>query len=179
MARIDLHEYEESAFVAKQRKIVAGEITSVTSSLARPAQISNEASGVGLRVDSRIASGYGATREVELRRSDHETSTLIEESCETAENATVLGAATLDRLVDQRKILDVTSRQAGDMQRIAPLSNSNSTRSKTASSEEGGSRADCRHARGGDSWLFYLLLRRGNLESGLLLRLPYTSRREI
>ena len=61
MECIDLHEYEESAFVAKQRKIEAGEITSVTSSLARPAQISNEASGVGLRVDSRI--GRASCRE--------------------------------------------------------------------------------------------------------------------
>ena len=113
MARIDLHEYEESAFVAKQRKIEAGEITSVTSSLARPAQISNEASGVGLRVDSRIASGYGATREVELRRSDHETSTLIEESCEAAENAAVLGAATLDRLVDQKCLGGWIEREGG------------------------------------------------------------------
>lgn len=162
MECIDLHEYEESAFVAKQRKIEAGEITSVTSSLARPAQISNEASGVGLRVDSRIASGYGATREVELRRSDHETSTLIEESCEAAENAAVLGAATLDRLVDQRKILDVTSRQAGDMQRIATLSNSelnaiqNRRRRKRAVLA-----LTAATLAAVDSWLFYLLLRRG------------------
>ena len=161
MECIDLHEYEESAFVAKQRKIEAGEITSVTSSLARPCQISNEASGVG-RVDSRIASRYGATREVELRRSDHETSTLIEESCEAAENAAVLGAATLDRLVDQRKILDVTSRQAGDMQRIATLSNSELNAIQNRRRRKRAFLALIAATLAAvDSWLFYLLLRRG------------------
>jgi len=162
MAHIDLHEYEESAFVAKQRKIEAGEITSVTSSLARPAQIShtNEAAGVGLRADSRIASSYGATREVELRRSDHETSTLIEESCKAANNAAAIGTAALDRLVDQRRTLNVTSRQAGDMQRIATLSNSelnaiqNRRRRKRAVLA-----LTAATLAAVDSWLFYLLLR--------------------